>query len=562
MELINQKADMEECKKRARAAGLQFQDNTLEYGVLNRDMLELMPKHFIPTLYDYWAQDVEVIRNKWTYSVYPNNPYEVVVNTRPPISFYNHDNAPWFNTMIFYHVLGHIDFDQNNVFFRNTWNDDFCGQALADKRLINRIREELGAEKRWVDYVIEFSLAIDNLVGYHQKLAEIERAEIPEVFGVGSEKISFYFGPFLKRLYDAHDERTSLQFYYGEIERYNRCLKQFTQREGEIAFFEDNILRGKFPEFNDVFKKWKEKEQKPKPQDIFEHLLENSDFLQKEDNQWMRDVMQVIQRTSLYFQPQIRTKICNEGWASLWHERLFTADERIKTREVDFAKIDSGVTMDPRLGFNVYAVGKHLYEFIENMAKRGKFSPEYALLRNIEARKRYNQNMGEEYGKKVLFAARKYLDDYLLINFLSDEDFQSFVDTYKYWTVGIRQSRTSWDLADVYIKSKSGKDFRRLLNRILYHPPYIIINEEKASDGELYLDHVYEGRSLHTRYVHSVLVGLEFLWGKRIRLETTEYEEKYPTNWWDWYREGFQKSYRKARVLYTCEKRDVRRMVL
>ena len=63
MELIDQhsKAIMEGCKQRARAAGLRFEDETLEYIVTNRDLLELSPKAMIPTLYDYWVNDVEVL---------------------------------------------------------------------------------------------------------------------------------------------------------------------------------------------------------------------------------------------------------------------------------------------------------------------------------------------------------------------------------------------------------------------------------------------------------------------------------------------------------------------
>ena len=50
MELINQhtKNIMEGCKERARAAGLQFEDESLEYIVTNRDLLELSPKVMIP----------------------------------------------------------------------------------------------------------------------------------------------------------------------------------------------------------------------------------------------------------------------------------------------------------------------------------------------------------------------------------------------------------------------------------------------------------------------------------------------------------------------------------
>ena len=127
MQLIDQhtKRIMEGCKERAREAGLRFEDETLEYIVTNRDLLELSPKMMIPTLYDYWVHDVEVLKEKGRYELYPGNPYETVINTRPAISFYNDNNPDWLNVMIFYHVLAHIDFFQNNIFFRHTWDYDF-----------------------------------------------------------------------------------------------------------------------------------------------------------------------------------------------------------------------------------------------------------------------------------------------------------------------------------------------------------------------------------------------------------------------------------------------------
>ena len=159
----------------------------------------------------------------------------------------------------------------------------------------------------------------------------------------------------------------------------------------------------------------------------------------------------------------------------------------------------------------------------------------------------------------------KYLNDYLLINFLSDEDFQDFVDKYKLWIVGVRPSRKNWQMVELYIKSKSGKEYRRLLDKNMCHPPYIKImtDDETAKEGELYLCHVYEGRSLFTKYIPTVLIGLEFFWGKRVKLETTEYERINPDNWQWWYpQERGKLEYKKVRVLYTCENRKVERKVL
>ena len=126
MQLIDQhtKSIMEGCKERAREAGLHFEDETLEYLLTNRDLLELSPKAMIPTLYDYWVHDVEVLKEKGKYELYPTNPYETVINTRPAISFYNDNNPDWLNVMIFYHVLGHIDL------FRITSSSNIPGMTI------------------------------------------------------------------------------------------------------------------------------------------------------------------------------------------------------------------------------------------------------------------------------------------------------------------------------------------------------------------------------------------------------------------------------------------------
>ena len=216
MKLIDQHAKkiMEECKIRARDAGLKFDDETLEYIVTNRDMIELSPKGMIPTLYDYWVNDVEILKKKEIYKLYPNNPYETVINTRPAISFYNDKYPDWLNIMIFYHVLAHIDFFQNNIFFKQTWDYDFAGRALADKRLINALRSEHG---RWVDYVIEFSRSINNLTGYYKILSE----KNVDVKTNASPQIDFYFQTFLQEI-----KKKSLNFIYDEVKKYNELLQK------------------------------------------------------------------------------------------------------------------------------------------------------------------------------------------------------------------------------------------------------------------------------------------------------------------------------------------------
>ena len=240
MELIDQhtKLIMEGCKERAREAGLRFHDETLEYIVTNRDLLELSPKNMIPSLYDYWVHDVEVLREKGRYDLYPNNPYETVINTSPAISFYNDNNPDWLNVMIFYHVLAHIDFFQNNRFFEHTWDRDFAGQALSDKSTIAMLRSEKG---RWLDYVIEFSRSIDNLVGFYGEMLDSSRPSETKT----SMRLDFYFDVFLQTI-----RNVSLTEYLKEVDRYNEVIRQCGDM-AEAVFF--SHVTKHYPEFDALF---------------------------------------------------------------------------------------------------------------------------------------------------------------------------------------------------------------------------------------------------------------------------------------------------------------------
>ncbi|MDX9964426.1 SpoVR family protein [Desulfobacter postgatei] len=499
MELVSQhvKKIMEECKVRARDEGLKFDDETLEYIVTNRDMIELSPKVMIPTLYDYWVHDVRVLSGKGMYEAYPSNPYETVINTRPAISYYNDNNPDWLNVMIFYHVLAHIDFFQNNLFFVNTWDVDLAGQALADKRLIAQLRSEKG--RRWVDYVIEFSRGMDNLVGYHKVLDSMLRFRNQPVARLSRQ--DYYFDVFLQKI-----KKVSHNTYLKEIERFNQC-------KDNIATFFEPIL-SQYPEFEQMYKKARKDKEKP-VRDIMEYIIRHSPFLRAHENQWMKCVIQIVRDTSLYFQPQIRTKIMNEGWASYWHDYLFMKDERIRGHEVDYAKVNATVTALPKVGLNPYALGLRLFEHIEDMQNRGCYSFDYFRLKDEKNRQHFDK--GNKNGHDFIFKVRESMNDFTFINKFVD---QEFIDHYKLFVTGKRlnRERMTWQY---YIKSKKAHDYKNMVIDTLYHPPVIYVNEEKTQGGLLYLVHKFENKPLKADYIENTMMGIEFLWGGPVYLETS-----------------------------------------
>ena len=500
MELISQHAKriMEGCKERARQAGLRFEDETLEYIVTNRDMLELGPKVMIPTLYDYWVQEVEVLREQGRYELYPNNPYETVINTRPPISYYNDNNPDWLNVMIFYHVIGHIDFFQNNLFFRHTWDYDFTSRALADKRLFAKLRSEKG---RWVDYVIEFARTIDNLVGYFDLLAESGQPAGERSMSL----LDYYFDIFLQR-----GPKPAVSAYAREIERYNRMLREFPE-DGETRFLKN--VTEKHTELEALHaRKLKEKKTVGRT-DLLRFLMAYSPFLNREENRWMLMVLEVIRSTSLYFQPQIRTKILNEGWASYWHDTLFLGDDRIKGHEVDYAIVNAKVTSMPRVGLNPYALGMRLFQYLEQQADRGRTGLEYFQTADRQERRHFDRATGK--GREYIFHLRENSCDSMFINSFIDQD---FIDQHRLFVAGKRlnKERMTWQY---YVKSRKAADYKAMVADSLYHPPRVEV--EVADNNVLVLNHVFEGKPLLRDFIQGVMLGVEYLWGSEVQLYTS-----------------------------------------
>jgi stage V sporulation protein R len=230
----------------------------------------------------------------------------------------------------------------------------------------------------------------------------------------------------------------------------------------------------------------------------------------------MKPVVEVVRKTSLFFQPQIRTKIMNEGWASYWHETLFLQDDRISGHEVDFARTHSGVTAMPRVGLNPYALGMRLFQHTEELARKGKYSIDFRRLTDRRERELYDRHTDN--GREFLFKIRENMNDFLFINTFVEQD---FVDRFRLFVAGRRlnQARGVWE---IYVKSRSSDDYRAMLLGMLYHPPWIDIDRSKSENGNLYLVHRFEGKPLVREFIANTLLGCEYLWGRPIQLETSE----------------------------------------
>ena len=98
-----------------------------------------------------------------------------------------------------------------------------------------------------------------------------------------------------------------------------------TARDQEKEREKEKAIRKKYP---------------PQPEkDIVRFLMLNS----RELDDWQRDIMEMVHNEAIYFLPQRQTKIMNEGWASLWHQRIVRELDLTDGEFAEYAQLSSGV---------------------------------------------------------------------------------------------------------------------------------------------------------------------------------------------------------------------------
>ena len=73
---------------------------------------------------------------------------------------------------------------------------------------------------------------------------------------------------------------------------------------------------------------------------------------------WQRDILQIIRDEMMYFLPQMRTKIMNEGFASYWHEKILESLDLTSEEHWEFRRLHSSVLSPSgsRMQINPYYV--------------------------------------------------------------------------------------------------------------------------------------------------------------------------------------------------------------
>jgi stage V sporulation protein R len=257
---------------------------------------EVVPAHVIyevgayalPARFSHWTfgRDYHVQKTMYEYGV--SRIYELVFNTDPAQAFLLDVNDMVAHKLVVAHVYGHSDFFKNNIYFEHT-----------DRKMIERAR--LHAERIRHYEMVHGPLVVEQFLDAVLSIEE-------------------HIDPVLPT--------------YGAPPR-----KQETQDAPPTG-----------DTFEDLFYMAQPKPKpEPKPRripeepqkDLLLFIRDHSRVLEE----WQRDIISMIREEMLYFLPQIKTKIINEGWACATGDSLLITSRGIMRFDALYAERQSPVSV-------------------------------------------------------------------------------------------------------------------------------------------------------------------------------------------------------------------------
>jgi stage V sporulation protein R len=233
----------------------------------------------LPGRYSHWTFGKAYHRMKTLYDFGLSKIYEVVINSNPAYAFLLETNSPIQNKMIVAHVLGHVDFFKNNIYFSRT-----------NRRMID---EASMHARRMAEY--EFKYGRKVVEEFLDAVLSIEEHIDPDFF--------------IKK--DRQDKEAKKQEAAEHKHRPGRFDDLFTKEELGLSQAKPDEEANHKPSL-----------QVPE-KDVVYFIMKNSPVLED----WQRDIMAMLHEEMEYFIPQMQTKVMNEGWACATGDSLLLTEK-------------------------------------------------------------------------------------------------------------------------------------------------------------------------------------------------------------------------------------------
>ncbi|MHB8075252.1 SpoVR family protein [Desulfosporosinus fructosivorans] len=444
----------------ARGMGLDFYPVNFE--IVPAETLYTFGAYGMPVRFTHWSFGKAFYRMKTQYDLNLSRIYELVINTNPAYAFLLEGNRLTQNKLVIGHVYAHVDFFKNNRYFSRTPKDMVERMAAhADK--LRDYESQYGRDL--VERTLDAVLAIQEHVDYRSHIGTKEKMEnIPNI-NVPSR---------------AEGHMCSGKASVGNHSCSGNCTKK---EKSKVEFQKTRPKRASLP-YEDLWGDLLEEECTCLPQAEYEDLLLYIMKFAPGLEEWQRDIVSIVREESLYFYPQIETKIINEGWATFWHARIMHELDLTDAESWEFAHMHSQVVQPSRMGLNPYYLGVKIWESLAKV----KSDDELFELREMENDLSFIRN----------HLNRELVEELNLFNF--------------------RKVGAHWQVTANEWEKVRDNLVQQLTNG--GHPRIVVIEGDYEGKGGLYLKHRHEGIDLDIAYLEKTLTLVQFLWGKAVALET------------------------------------------
>jgi stage V sporulation protein R len=351
----------------------------VKFEIVPASVMYEVGSYALPGRYSHWTFGKAYHRMKTMYDFGLSKIYEVVINSNPSYAFLLETNSPTQNKLVIAHVLGHIDFFKNNVYFSHT-NRRMVDEAALHARRMGEYEFEHGRKvvEEFLDAVLSIEEHIDpNFFIKKDRESDKDQKEDPRK---------------KKRSDGRYDDLFSSQELQPPDSGEPRAKPSIDAPQKDLLYF----------------------------------IMKNSPILEP----WQRDVIAMLHQEMEYFVPQMQTKIMNEGWASIWHSRIMREMDLPTSEHLEFAELHAGVVSPHKGQLNPYYLG---YKIFEDIEKRWD-NP------TAEERERFGRKGGE--GRAKMFEVRELDSDISFLRNYLTEDLCEELDLFVYqlvddeeWTV-------------------------------------------------------------------------------------------------------------------------------
>ena len=405
----------------------------IEYEICDyKEMIGHMAYTGLPTHYRHWSFGKSFDRIQTEYDLGMSGlPYEMIINSNPSISYLMTENPMPTHLLTMAHCVGHSDFFKNNRMFAET------GADLAIDRFKN-------AGKRVKKYMEDPSIGVEAVERILDACHTI-KYQVPR-------------SPGIKR----RDEK--------ELKKYYKNLMR-NDKSGWYNDFNINKIPLE-PDYN-----------------VLAFIREHNRLL----DDWERDVIHIVEQNSLYFIPQACTKIMNEGWACMMHEKIINLLDIPDNYFLSFIRLHNQVVR-PHLGrINPYHLGFKIFKYIE-----------------------------KHHGFEECLRVRQTHNDETFIKTYLNEELCKELNLFTY---SFHQKEGYNKITEV-----SGKDTWQtvrddLIKNVGLNSVPVVFVKKLERDGTLVLQHEHDGRDLELSEANKVFEHINELWPGDIRFTTVIEEE-------------------------------------